>query len=361
MTQKNAVLVTGVAGDWGARVAARLIAESGCHVIGVDAEPPAEDIKGLDFIQADIRNSLLAELFKAEEIDTVCHLTFLETFQPTEAAFDVNVMGTVKVLGASTQAGVRKVVLKSSTAVYGASPANPAFLTEAHPLKGSHHYGYTRDMVEIEAFCNGFRRQVPGMALTILRFPNIVGPAAETPMTRFLKEPRTPTLLGFDPMMQVIHEDDVVAALVYATVNDVPGVFNVGAEGVMPLSRLTALAGKVAIPILHPLAYWGLGLLGHNSRRLARYAPIEPDYLRYPWIGDLAKMRTSLGFSPRYTADEALREFAGQQRLRRYLPESATRLYDEERLRDTIARRRRARRQPPIVLVAGEEEEDNDS
>jgi hypothetical protein len=54
-------------------------------------------------------------------------------------------------------------------------------------------------------------------------------------------------------------------------------------------------------------------------------------------------MREELGFSPQYTMEEALREFAGEQRLRRYMPESAALAYDEERLRDTIERRRRAR------------------
>lgn len=360
MTKTRVVLVTGVAGYWGGRVAAGLIAESSFHVIGLDAEPPNEAIQGLDFIQADHRNPLLVELLEAEEVDAVCHLTFVESVPPSETTFDVNVIGAIKVLAASAQAGVRKVVLKSSTAVYGALANNPSFLTEAHALRGSRRYGYTRDQLEIEAFCNGFRRQAPEMALTILRFPSIIGPAAETPLTRFLKEPWTPTLLGFDPMMQVIHENDVVAALVHAVVNDVPGVFNVAAEQMMPLSRLTALAGKLALPILHPLAYWGVGLLGHDGRQLTRYAPIELDYLRYPWTADLTRMRQVLGFAPRYTAEEALREFAGQQRIRQYLPASAARAYDEERLRDTIARRHRARRPRVPVLVDGEELDDDE-
>lgn len=344
MAPKRVVLITGVAGYWGSRVAARLVAEQDVHVIGLDVEQPAEKIKGLDFIQADIRNPLLVDLLKQEKVDTVCHLTFIDTARPSESAFEVNVMGTMKVFGACAEAGVRKIVLKSSTAVYGAHPDNPAFLTEAHPLRGSRRYGYTRDMVEIESFCNGFRRQAPQIKLVILRFPSIVGPTADTPMTRFLKEVWTPTLMGFDPMMQVIHEDDVTAALVHAILHDVSGVFNVAAEGVLPLSRLMALARKFAVPVFHLFAYWGIGLLGETGLRLTRYVPIELDYIRYPWVADLTKMREELGFTPRYTADEALREFAGQQVMHRYLPEAATLSYDEERLRDTLERRRRAQK-----------------
>ena len=70
-----------------------------------------------------------------------------------------------------------------------------------------------RDLIEIEAFCNGFRGQYPDITLTILRFPSIVGPTADTPMTRFLRSQLTPSLMGFDPLMQLIHEDDVVEAL----------------------------------------------------------------------------------------------------------------------------------------------------
>jgi UDP-glucose 4-epimerase len=336
MTQK-VVLVTGVAGYWGARVAGQLAAERGLHVIGLDTDPPARDIQDLDFIQADIRNPLLVELLKSENVHTVCHLTFVENARPSEAAFDLNVMGAMKVMGACVQAGVRKIVLRSSTAVYGARPENSAFLAEDAPLNGSRRYGYTRDLVEIEAFCNGLRRQSPETTLTVLRFPGILGPACDTPMTSFLQAVQAPVLFGFDPMMQIIHESDVIGALVHAALNDAPGVFNIAAEGALPLSKLMALAGKVAVPVLHLLAYW-TGPLGSN-----RLAPIEWDYLRYPWVGDLARMRSEFGFAPRYAAAEALREFAARQRVRQYMPDSAALTFDEERLRDTIALRQRAR------------------
>ena len=363
MADKKVILVTGVAGFWGRQVASRLLAEAqagagqALHVIGLDSEPPADEIKGLDFIQADIRNSLLVELLKEEAVDVVCHLAFIETTRLSEQTFDYNVMGTMKVLGACAEAGVHKVVLKSSMAVYGANPGNPAFLTEQHPLQGSRGYGYTRYLAEIEAFCNGFRRQVPEMTMTTLRFASIVGPKADTPMTRFLKEPLAPVLMGFDPLMQVIHEDDVVGAIVYAAIHDVPGVFNIAAEGILPLSKLTTLAAKVAVPVFHLFAYWGVEAMGGMGMRVTHYWPIELDYLRYPWVGDLARMREELGFVPNYTAEEALREFAGIQRLRRYTPESSALSYDEDRLRDTIERRRRSKEM--VTGKAPEREEDS--
>ncbi len=337
MTDKRVILVDGVAGYWGGRVAARLATQPALHVIGLDADPPEEEIKGLDFIQADIRNPLLVELFKEEAVDTVCHLAFNESISPNESSFDLNVMGTMKVFGACAEANVRKIVFKSSTLVYGAEPSNSMFLREGHPLNGKRSYGYVRDLVEAEGFINGFRGQAPEALLTVLRFAHIVGPKCDTPMTQFLREESAPVLMGFDPMLQVIHEDDVVGATVHAVNNDVPGTFNVAASPAMPLFKVMGLAGKLPIPILHPIAYLIVQMLGPD------YAPIDLNYLRYPCVGDLRRMREELEFVPHYTGEEMLREFAAQQRLRRYLPESAALAYDEERLRDTIERRRRAR------------------
>jgi len=341
MSNKRVIVITGVAGYWGGRVAARLANEPDTHVIGVDVQPPTEPIKGVDFIQADIRNPLLVDLFRAEGVDTLCHLAFIDREQLSESVFDLNVMGTMKILGASAEAGVRKIVFKSSTAVYGARSTNSAFLSETHPLRGSRHSGTIRNLMEIESFCKSFGQEHPEVSLTILRFPSIVGPTARTPMTRFLYENYAPILLGFDPMMQLIHELDVVEALAYAVEHDIPGAYNIAAEGVMPLSRLVGLAGRFPLPVLHPVVYWGREVLG-NHPRFGRYVPIEPDYLRYPWVADLRRMQTELDFVPQYTAEEALREFAGLRR--HHDPDSLDDLaFDAERLKDTIERRRRAR------------------
>ncbi|HSO26478.1 MAG TPA: NAD-dependent epimerase/dehydratase family protein [Anaerolineales bacterium] len=356
MAEKEVILVTGVAGYWGQRVAEKLLAQTPpgvedngawlgrrYHVIGMDREPPDKEIDGLDFIQADVRNPLLVDLLTAEKVHAVCHLAFEKSARPNESAFDANVIGTMKLLGACAEAGVRKVVLKSSMMVYGAAPSNPAFLTEQQPLKGKRSIGSVRDWVEIEAFCNGFRRQVPEMILTVLRFPSIIGPTVETPMTEFLSQPWTPVLLGFNPRMQIIHEGDVVDALVHAVMEDVPGVYNVAAAEVLPLAKLMAIAGKFPLPVFHLFAYWGNSLMGSVGLPVNQYWPLDPDYLRFPWVGSLELMRNGFGFEPRYAAEEALREYAGRLRLRRYLPESAALSFDEERLRDTIERRRRAR------------------
>lgn len=341
MAEKTVVLVTGAAGYWGNRLAKRLMDEPDYHVIGLDLEPP-EELEGLDFVQADIRNPLMAELLTSEEVSIVCHLQFRETVSRSERVFDLNVMGSMKLFGACVEAGVEKIVLRSSTAVYGAQSDNSALLTEDTPLRGSRKNGAIHNWLELESFCNGFRGQHPDINLTTLRFPNIVGPTADSPMIRFLKLEPPIVLLGFDPMLQFIHEDDVVEALAYAVLNDTPGVFNVAAEGPMPLTRVLTLARKLPLPIFHPLAYLGMDLLKGSPLRPSRFGPIEWDYLRYPWVADITKMREEMDFMPQYMTDELLREFAGP----RHSGDNGDGLVnDETRLQDIIDRRRRAREQ----------------
>jgi UDP-glucose 4-epimerase len=361
MSEGQVILVTGVAEYWGSRVAARLVNGGNCHVIGLDGQQPEKEIRGLDFVLADIRNPLMVELLKDERVETVCHLDFVHSTRRSESAFDANVMGTTKLLGACKEAGVRSVVFKSSTAIYGARPTNSAFLTEGHPVRGSKRYGYLRDLVEREKFCNGFCRRVPDMDVTILRFPSIVGPTADTPMTRFLRAPWTPSMMGFDPMMQIIHENDVVDALLHAVRSGTKGAFNVAAEDPMPLGKIRGLVGKLPLSVLHPFANLGIVLLGTARVDMDRYLPIDPDCLRFPWVGDLTRMRAELGFVPRYTADETLREFAARLRLGRYRTGSISLAQDEVQMRELLERRRRNRaRQSPADANLEEGQQDDE-
>ncbi len=308
MLNQRTVLVTGVGSYWGRRVAAHLLDRPEQRVIGLDTLPPVAPLPGLSFIQADIWEAQLADILRAEQVETLCHLTPLQATRHTEAAFDLNVAGVLKIFAASADAKVRKLILMSSTMVYGARPGNSAFLAEDHALADDAASHAIRDLVEIETFCARFRLQMPEMTITVLRFPGIVGPTADTPMTRFLATRLVPVPLGFDPVLQVIHEDDVVAALAHVVDNDAAGIFNVAAEEAIPLSKLMAQAGRLPLPLPQPTQCQNNPL----TRRL-RLPTLPPDYLRYPWVGALDKMHNVLGFVPQRTAEETLREFADRR------------------------------------------------
>ena len=338
MTEQHVVLVDGVAGYWGGRVAERLLSEPDLHVIGLDTEPPRQG-SGIDFIQADMRNPLLVELLKEEKVHTYVHLAFKDSDRPSESAFEFNVMGTMKVLSACAEAGVKHIVLKSSTLLYGAQPGNSAFLREDHPLNAKRNFGTLRDLLEIETFVANFRGQSPEVKLTVLRFAHILGPTVDSPLARFLRDDTAPMLLGFDPVVQLIHEEDVVSALAHAVIYNVPGTYNIAAQGAMPLFKLTGLAGKFPVPVLHPIAYLGESFLG------PQFTSIDFDYLRYPCVGDLQRMREDLEFKPAYMAEEVVREFAALQKQKAAAPTLSPQEAEEERLRAIIERRRNLRQQ----------------
>ncbi len=342
MPANQTTLITGASGYWGQRVANRLLLASAeksagtatLRVLGIDRRPPQTAIPGLDFVQADFQNPLIGKLLAAEAIDTVLHLDFLERTSPSESAFEHNVMGTMRFFGMCAEAGVRRIILRSSTVVYGARPGNSLFLPEEHPLRYSRSYGYSRHWGEVEEFCQNFGRNQPQISLTVLRFASILGPTVDSPMARFLRDHRAPSLLGFNPMMQIVHEQDVVDALVYAAREQISGTWNIAAEPVLPLNKLIARSGKVPLPILHPLAYAAVSVRGR------RHFPVELDYLRYPWVASVEKMQRELGWEPVFSAEEAIESFVAHQRVRRYMPDPVARMLDRSSLREFLERSR---------------------
>ena len=262
MTPQRVVAVTGVSGRWGRAVAAALLAQPGLHVLGIDARPPQRPIHGLDFIKADIRNPLLVELLRAEQVDTVVHLAWRERQRRRDADFESNVLGTMQFLGACVEAGVDQIVLRSTTAVYGARPENPVYLNETFPVAARSSYAAVRDMVEVERFLAEFAAEFPELRIAVLRFANVVGADVDSPFTRLLRLPVIPSLLGFDPLLQLIDFEDAVRALVHTVLTRAGGVVNVAAREIVSLHQAAGMAGKPVLPLLHLAVYWTLPMAG---------------------------------------------------------------------------------------------------
>ncbi len=317
--------ITGLFSPLG-RQLAQTASTLGMRVLGIDLKPMTKPLAEVEFIEADIRNPLLAELFKAEQVDTVVHCTFRWRQRRNEEVFDSNVLGTMRMLGAAALAGVRKVILPSSTVVYGASPDNPAFLDEGSDFAGRPSYAYLRELREIETFVNGYRRQQSDMVITTLRFANILGGGIASPLAALLSLPAPPILLGFEPMFQVIHHDDVQQALVHCILNDFNGVYNISARPALPLLKIMALAGTPPIPVLHPLAYLGFRSGRLLSTKVYDLAPFPWDYLRYSWVAATERMTSELGFEPTIDPETAVAQFGESVRQQRYRANPAYRV-----------------------------------
>jgi UDP-glucose 4-epimerase len=328
-------------------VAQVLLAEPELRVLGIDARPPERVDPGLDFVKADIRNPLLLDLMRAERVDTLVHLAWRERQWRCDADFESNVLGSMQLIGAAVDAGVSQVVLKSTMAVYGAVSDNPMALPESAPLRAHSRYANVRDALDLELSLSEFAAEYPELRLAVLRFPSIVGPDVDTPFTRWLRRPVMPELLGFDPLFQVIDADDVVDALVHAARTEASGPFNVAADGVVSACQVAGMVGKPLVPIWHLLTYWGSTVLAATpgGRRALAWLPIEPDYLRYPWTGSLARMWTELSFEPRLDARQAIERTMQAWRIQPFVNTAEHRRFADDHL-DTILAERRTRNRP---------------
>lgn len=311
------VMITGVSGYWGTRLALHLEQDPRYEaILGVDTRiPTAGQFRRTEFVGVDVKSPVILDILHAQRIDTVVHLALISSVDK-ERVLDNNVLGTRHILAACAEVGVQKLILKSSTTVYGARPENPNYLPESWPLKARPYHPYFRSYLEIERYAAEFLAEYPDVCVTLLRFPNVLGPTADTALTRYLNERAVPTVLGFDPLYQVIHEDDVTGAIVSAVERDVRGPVNVAADGVLYLHHIIRLAGKRPWPVITPLNYPLLNTL--SSLPLMPVPHIEIDFLRYLWVADTARMRNELGFEPTHTAVQTVQDFVQSSRLRRF-------------------------------------------
>ncbi|HEX3792661.1 MAG TPA: NAD-dependent epimerase/dehydratase family protein [Pseudonocardiaceae bacterium] len=320
----DVVLVTGVSGYLGGHLAARLADDPSVgRIIAVDTVAPSAELAGLmgraEFVRADIRNPLIAKVIAGARVDTVVHASL--TAHPSERGSrtlhkEMNVIGSMQLLAACQRSPlVRKLVVKSATAVYGASPRDPAVFTEDMVPKDLPSSGYAKDNAEVEGYVRGFARRRPEVAVTTLRFANLIGPTVDTVLTRYFALPFVvPTVLGHDSRLQMLHSEDALAVLHRAVVTDLPGVFNVAADGVLTLSQAIRRAGRVPVPIPGPVVQPITGLF--RSSRLLDFGPEQVRYLNFGRVVDTTRLTDVFGFTPRWTTRQAFDDYVRGRGLR---------------------------------------------
>lgn len=306
------VLITGVSRFLGLRLAKRLEQDDDVElVVGVDLEEPPVPIKKLDFVRVDIRNPLIARVLETTKVDTIVHTNIGSSPRRLGGRTQMkenNVIGTMQLFAAAQRAErIERVVMKSSTAIYGSGPGEPSLLPEDHAARQVDLSGYGKDCAEAEQYARDYGRRRPGVDLVILRTQNVVGPTVNTSMTDYLSLPVMPSALGFDPRLQFLHEQDAVEALYTALKSEATGIYNIAADGVVYLSQAIRLLGRLELPILLPAAQTAAGLL-------RRFGVIDfpTDQLKLMLFGrviDTRRAKETLGFSPVYSTRETLHDF----------------------------------------------------
>ncbi len=336
------VLITGVSRFLGGRLAQRLEQDPNvAEIVGVDTEEPQVELTRTEFVRADIRNPLIAKVLQATEVDTVVHTAVVAT--PARVGGrsnmkEINVIGTMQLFAACQKAeSLRRVVMKSSTAIYGSEPTDPSVFGEEMAPRSQPRTGYGKDSVEVENYARAFGRRRSDVTLTILRFANFIGPRIDTPLTRYFSLPVVPTAMGFDPRLQFLHEDDAIEILYRATVADHPGTFNAAGDGVVYLSQAIRLAGKAPMPV--PLPFINVVAAALRRANVVDFSQEQIRLLLYGRVGDVSRLKAQFDYLPQYDSEQAFRDFVARRKLAKlFTPQQAAQW--ERDLYQFLARRK---------------------
>ena len=323
------IAITGTASYLGGRMLRRLVEARGADaVVAVDITPPPTTLHGVRHRMVDLTlpraDQRLVDIFREEEVDTVFHAAFF-TSPRRDAAYshELESIGTLHLAAAAAASGVRHLLLRSFTATYGARGQNPNFLTEDRRPDAHARLGWVRDKVEAEEHAFSFSRRYPGLGVTVLRFATLLGPGVYTFYTRIFSKRVVPVVLGYDPLVQLLHPDDALDAAGAALATGPSGVVNVVPRDTISLLTALHLADKLTVAVPHVVAYpvadlwWGAGV----GEAPAGFI----DYARYLFVADGEKARGELGFEPRYTSRDALMAY-----LEYRYPETARRVSERQ-------------------------------
>lgn len=298
------VIVTGICGNLGKLVARRLHREH--EVVGLDRRPFPAKPKDIELVQIDIRRKKAEDVFRKYQgkITALVHLGIMhDPRMDDEEHHTFNLLGTTQLLDYCSRYKVPKVILLSSANVYGPRPDNAQFLNEDTPLLGSERFHAIRDLVAVDHIAQSFFWKQPDTETVILRPVHIVGPVNNAP-SNYLRLKNPPTVMGFDPMVQLIHAEDVVEAICAALRPKIRGIFNITGPGELPLSEVLRRLGRKPLSVPYPLFKSALRVLWRW--KMTSFPSPELDHIRFVCMVDGTRAKEELGFTPQKTLDETI-------------------------------------------------------
>lgn len=303
------IALTGTASFLGARLLRRLAeTRDPDHIVAFDIAPPPAAL-GVRFREFDFTrpasDQALLDAFREEEVSTAVHMAYFTNPQRDRShAHELESIGTLSLFAAAAAAGLSQVVMRSFTAVYGARGQNPNYLTESRALPSGASLSWLADKLEAEQHAAAFARRYPQMAVGVLRFAPLFGPGVRNFYTRIFDNRVVPVLMGYDPLVQLLHPEDALEALELALVKAPRGPLNIVPRTVIPLHAALHLAGKIPVPVAHPLAYAAADLMWSTGLGTAPGGFV--DFARYLFVADGARAAEALGFRARHGSREAL-------------------------------------------------------
>lgn len=298
------VLITGISGKLGRLVALECLA-LGYQVLGLDRRPWEDAPEGVVISCEDIRKRPAEDLFRRHRPDVVIHMaTVSHTSAPAEERYRINLNGTRAIFDHAHSYGVKQVIFVGRHTYYGAAPDSPLYHSEDEPPLAMSTFPELSDMVAADLYaCNTIWR-FPEMTTCILRMCYTLGPSHHGTLATYLRGPRVPTVMGFDPLYQFIHEVDAARAIVAALSAKLEGVYNVSGPPPVPLSVMIKQCGRTVVPIPEPLFAELLGRFG-----FPKLPKGSVNHIKFPVVVDSAMFRRDTGFAPKFNEAQTLQSF----------------------------------------------------
>ncbi len=302
--RRPTLVMTGICGRLGRLLARRLHRDGQYRIVGIDRRTLRHGPPDIEVHAIDLRSKRTRDVIRSNRPQALVHLGLLhDPHQSARAHHKWNVEGTARLLDACATYQVPKVVFLSTHTVYGARPENPQFLTEEAPLLGAQDVPQMRDLVEADMLVSSFFWKHQEIETVILRPVHVLGRVSNA-ISNYLRLDRVPVLLGFDPMMQIIHEEDVVDGIVASLRKGARGIFNLAGPGEVPLSVILRELGRSKIAVPHLVAPMLLKMLW--KMEVSVFQGSEINHLRYVCMVDGTRARKELGFTPRHSLRETI-------------------------------------------------------
>ena len=304
MSEKKTALITGMGGGLAQMVGAEL-AQRGYEVVGVDYRPIHDKLSyEATLYQANYNKTLIEDIFRRHHPTHVLHLGRVGNLKVRMGKrFDLNVMGSAKVMELCRKYETRRLVVLSTFHIYGAHPHNHTPIYEHEPLRAGSAFPQIADAIQLDSQAAIWVYQHPEVQTVLLRPCNVVGPGITNAMSRFLRQSSVPVMIGFNPMVQFIHERDMVSAIMAVTEAEPVGVFNVAGRSPIPWREALDLSGARQIPIPANLASLILKVRGV-------FKPVLPSYLinftKYPCVISRQALCETFGWEPEVGDAEAI-------------------------------------------------------
>jgi UDP-glucose 4-epimerase len=305
------IAITGIAGYLGRELAATFdVDDTTEHVLGLDVAPYVPPSAKVAFVQRSVEEPF-ADLFEQHKIDGAIHMAFcVEPMRDRAREERINIQGTKNFLDACAKAKVQTVLVLSSASAYGAREDNPMVLYEGAPLRASPAFPYAHDKIRVEELCYEFARANPEACVIIVRPCTVIGPNIRNMISRLFEGPIVFGARGYDPPVQLIHEDDATRSLFRLFKLRKVGVFNLAGDGAITIGRMAQMAEKrvVRLPLfllrfIVALA-WKMGW-----KWLSEANPGSLDYAIHPCLISNVKLKTELLFLFKYDALRAMQDY----------------------------------------------------